>query len=289
MLENGADKDSSQRSSEFSHLQPSEYESIRHFLEDSCGLILGPSKQYLVKSRLNKVIKNHQFKSYADLIKHVHSDSTVRFDVIDAMTTHETFWFRDVHPFDYLKKTVFPTLSSVSSSGVIRIWCAACSSGQEPYTISMVTEEARLTGLLPKNWEVEILATDISPAIIGTASKGEYEGLAVDRGLTAERKQKFFDQHDQLWKVKDHIRKRVDFKTFNLHQNYRGLGTFDIIMCRNVLIYFSAEKKQEILERIHSVMAPHRFLFLGASEALNGLPHFFKLNRYNPGIVYIAR
>lgn len=270
-----------------------EFDQFRQFLEDACGISLGENKQYLVTNRMRKLMEENNLHSFGELVRALRTgfNRKLKEDVIDAMTTNETFWFRDVYPFDHLRQTIFPELSSANNKmfGAIRVWSAACSSGQEPYSISMVAEEykAKNMGMLPR--PIQIVATDLSSTVLEQAKKGEYDKLAVMRGLSNERLDKFFDKTpDGLWKVKAPLRDRIDFRPINLMDSYTSLGKFDIVFCRNVLIYFNADLKRAILQKIHAALKPQGILYLGSSEGLAGAGDLFEMVKCDPGIYYRA-
>jgi len=275
---------------ETTNLMSTDFQVFRDFLEDACGILLGDNKEYLVSSRLNKIMTENDIQSLIQLVDKMkgRSNMKLRNRVVDAMTTNETLWFRDSYPFEYLKNTLLPELTK-EGSGNIRIWSAACSSGQEPYSMSITTEEFRQSsmGILRRN--VEITATDLSPTMLDHCKSAEYATLALNRGLSSERLNTYFDsQGDGIWKVKSSVSSRVQFRELNLMDSYALLGKFDIVFCRNVLIYFSAELKQDILSRIHATLKPGGVLFLGASEGLAGLQDKFEMIQCRPGLAYRA-
>jgi chemotaxis protein methyltransferase CheR len=269
-----------------SQLSLNDYNNFKEFLEKHCGLMLGDNKHYLVSSRLTGLLGEFNVPTVGDLIQKIvgRPDTRLRERVIEAMTTNETFWFRDGFPFDILKSTIFPEFDS--KLGGIKIWSSACSSGQEAYSISMATEEYRAEKPGRMRGEVRIVGTDISAAIVRAAQKGCYDNLAMTRGLSPERKKKFFRQADECWQVNDNIKARASFREMNLLQSYSLLGKFDIVFCRNVLIYFSPENKRDIIERIRQTLNPRGFLFLGASESLSNYSDAFEMIRCNPGVLY---
>ncbi|MEE8058874.1 MAG: protein-glutamate O-methyltransferase CheR [Pseudomonadales bacterium] len=267
-----------------------DYEVFRVFLEDACGIILGNNKQYLVSSRLNKLMARHGIETLTELVKRMQqiSQRPLKEAVIDAMTTNETLWFRDVHPFDIFKTRLLPELQK-ECNGSIRIWSAACSSGQEPYSLSMIVDEYRAAnrGLLKHS--VELVATDVSRSMLALCNEAEYASLSLGRGLARERQKRFFEPVDgDVWRVKTDIRKRVCFQALNLKDSYTSLGKFDVVFCRNVLIYFSADLKEDILCRIHGALRPGGYLVLGASEGLSGGNQYYEMVQCNPGIIYRA-
>lgn len=268
-----------------------DFRQFSQFLEKSCGILLAEHKQYLVQSRLNGIMRDLQVGSLSDLLKRLQGPAGLRLreQVIDAMTTNETLWFRDAHPFEILARQVLPELRQSVGMRRLRIWSAACSTGQEPYSISMLLDEYRQSnpGAYPSG--EEILATDISSRVLEQARSARYEMLAIGRGLSQERLQRhFIREADGSWVLKPPIRTRVRFQSLNLQGAYGGLGQFDIIFCRNVLIYFSAELKLDILRRMRQQLRPGGYLFLGASESLSGLSDCYRMIHCRPGIIYQA-
>lgn len=268
-------------------LDDKSYNDFRTFLEQQCGIVLGENKQYLVKSRLAPLMAKFNVESLADVVKRTLSpmERQLRSAVIDAMTTNETLWFRDDYPFQLLKNKLLPEFASQRSP--LKIWSAASSSGQEPYSIAMSVLEYQQNkpGSFPGG--VQIVGTDISTTMLEHCKYGHYDSLALARGLSAERKRQFFEPGDKgMMKVKDNVKKMVSFRPLNLLNSYSLMGRFDIVFCRNVLIYFSPEIKAQILSQIHGVLNKEGYLFLGASESLSGLNQDFDMLRCNPGIVY---
>lgn len=264
-----------------------EYRDFREFLENACGIVLGDNKQYLVSSRLNRILAEYKLDSLGQLVRVLRGQrsSALRERIIEAMTTNETSWFRDDRPFKTLRESVFPGLAK-KRPGTVRIWSAACSSGQEPYSISMVVQEFQMGNPGALSGEVQIIATDISPAMLRDARAGRYDGLAMARGLSPERKERYFRPHGDTWEVIAPIRARVQFREFNLLESYALLGRFDVIFCRNVLIYFSSESKRDIVARMAKSLNPGGYLFLGGSESISGLSDAFEMVRSPSGVVY---
>ena len=266
-----------------------DFEQFRIFLEKACGILLGSNKQYLVSSRLGKLMQQHDIKTLGELVQRMQSmpRSGLREQVVDAMTTNETLWFRDAYPFEVLKTRVLPELIKAYPGQRMRIWSAACSSGQEPYSLSMTIDEFERANPGVLKAGAQIVATDLSPTMLANCRSAEYDSLAIGRGLSGDRLQRYFDATgDGRWRVKSSVRARVEFRALNLLESYAALGKFDVVFCRNVLIYFSAEVKREILLRIHATLKPGGYLFLGASEALNGLPDHYQMVQCSPGIIY---
>ncbi|MCL7944809.1 protein-glutamate O-methyltransferase CheR [Marinobacter sp. ATCH36] len=268
-------------------ITPQEYEAFKTFLQDACGILLGDNKQYLVKSRLRRIMEENKLNTLAELLERVKRTgrSSLKEVVIDAMTTNETLWFRDNHPFRILQEKLLPEFGDRKGAQSLRIWSAACSTGQEPYSVAMIIEEFRRQrpGRLR---DVRITATDISKSVLEVARRGEYEMIAIGRGLSPDRQKQFFTPAiNGSWQIRPQIKSMVEFRELNLLERYM-LGKFDIVMCRNVLIYFSAELKKDILTRIHATLNPGGYLILGASESLNGLPHLYEMVQCHPGIIY---
>ncbi len=269
-----------------------DFEQFRVFLEKTCGILLGSNKQYLVSSRLNKLMEQQGIKTLGDLVRKIQAQprSGLRELVVDAMTTNETLWFRDTYPFEVLKNRVLPEMLKTGAGQRLRIWSAACSSGQEPYSLSMSIDEYERSNPSQAKTGVQIVATELSGAMLAACKAAEYDSLAIARGLSSDRLQRYFDvKAPGRWAVKPAIRSRVEFRVQNLLDSYAALGKFDIVFCRNVLIYFSADVKKDILKRIHATLRPGGYLFLGASEALNGLPELYQMVQCSPGIIYKAK
>ncbi len=260
-----------------STLTPLEYKAIGNFLSHSCGIVLGENKQYLVQNRLSFLLKKFDFSSFSDLVSCLQSNvvaaQQVKAAVIDAMTTNETFWFRDEVQFTLLTQTVLPELLK-RKTGTIRIWSAACSSGQEPYSISMCADNViRTMGNRGRN--IQIIGTDISETVLMEAKKAVYSELALSRGLDASAKERFFQKTHEGFKLNPEICNKVRFQQFNLLKPFSVLGHFDIIFCRNVLIYFSDEVKRDILSRMAGVLEPGGYIFLSSTESMPiGLKEF---------------
>ncbi|WP_152207256.1 CheR family methyltransferase [Marinobacter changyiensis] len=271
-----------------SDITPQEYEAFKTFLQDACGILLGENKQYLVKSRLRRILEDNQMTGLGALLEHLKRPdrSPLREVVVDAMTTNETLWFRDNHPFRILSDKLLPELAERSQLQPIRFWSAACSTGQEPYSIAMAVDEYRRFKPGKLKADIKITATDISKSVLDVARRGEYELLAIGRGLSPERQKSFFTQSTNGgWQIRPQLKTMVEFKELNLLERYM-LGRFDVVFCRNVLIYFSGELKKDILTRIHATLTPGGYLILGASESLNGLPHLYEMVQCHPGIIY---
>ncbi|MBH0071631.1 protein-glutamate O-methyltransferase CheR [Pseudoalteromonas sp. NZS127] len=268
-------------------LQQSEYDQFRLFLEQQCGIVLGENKQYLVKSRLAPLMKRFNVESLSQLVNKTLGlhERQLRAAVVDAMTTNETLWFRDQYPFELLKTKLFPEFKGLNRP--LKIWSAASSSGQEPYSIAMSVAEFQTSSPGVLRMGAQIVATDISNTMLDMCKHAEYDALALARGLSVERRKKFFkDSGNGMAQVIDPIKKQVNFRHLNLLDSYALLGKFDIIFCRNVLIYFAPEVKAKIIAKFSQALNPKGYLLLGASESMSGLSNDFDMVRCNPGIIY---
>lgn len=268
-------------------LDDQSYSQFRTFLEQQCGIVLGENKQYLVKSRLAPLMTNFKVETLSELVTRTLSptERQLRAAVIDAMTTNETLWFRDDYPFKLLQSQILPELAKKNTP--IKIWSAASSSGQEPYSIAMSVLEYQKKNPGALSRGVQIIGTDISTTMLEHCKYGQYDSLALSRGLSAERKRQFFEPGENgMSKVKDNVKKLVSFRHLNLLNSYSLMGRFDVVFCRNVLIYFAPEIKAKIISQFHGVLNDQGYLFLGASESLSGLSQKYKMLRCNPGIIY---
>lgn len=268
-------------------LDEKSYDQFRTFLEQQCGIVLGESKQYLVKSRLAPLMSKFDVSSLGELVTRTLSpvERQLRAAVIDAMTTNETLWFRDDYPFKLLQSKLLPEFASRRTP--VKIWSAASSSGQEPYSIAMSVLEYQKSNPGSFQRGVQVIGTDISTTMLEHCKYGHYDSLALARGLSLERKKQFFENGDNgMLKVKNEVKKMVSFRPLNLLNSYSLMGRFDIVFCRNVLIYFSPEIKAQIISQIHGTLNDGGYLFLGASESLSGLSDDFNMLRCNPGIIY---
>jgi len=254
--------------------------------------LLAKHKQYLVESRLSKILIEGRYDSLGQLVVTLErpGNSHLKEQVINAMTTNETLWFRDIHPYEILKDRLLPELAEKQASQRLKVWSAACSTGQEPYSISMIIDEFKEQNPAAFRLGEEIIATDISTRVLEQARLAEYEMLALGRGLSQDRLKKFFEPgKHEAWCLLPKIKKRVAFRELNLLGAYAGIGSCDIVFCRNVLIYFSSERKREILMKIHKTLKPGGYLLLGASESIGELNNLFEMVHCRPGIIYRAK
>ena len=248
-----------------------EFDYLRDYLKQRSGLSLGPEKRYLIESRLGPVCRRFGLGTLGDLVGalRLSRQGAMERAVVEAMTTNETFFFRDRVPFDLFRDVLLPrTLAARAGTRRLRIWCAAASSGQEPYSLAMLLAEAapRLAG-----WSIEIVATDLSTEVLEKAKLGLYSHFEVQRGLPVQMLVKHFTQAGDQWRLGASITGMVDFRPLNLLQPFEHLGTFDIVYCRNVLIYFDAPTKADVLRRIAKVLAPDGAVLLGTAETVIGL------------------
>ena len=249
---------------------------IATFLKERSGLIITPDKMYLLETRLSAILREHGLSGLAALVEVLRQPGSLQMKdkVVDAMTTNETSFFRDSHPFDTLRKSLIPSLiERRATSRSLRIWSAACSTGQEPYSIAMTLKDHfPILG----GWKVEIVATDISPSVLERAREGLYSTFEAQRGMPIQMLIRHFDQIDQHWRVKPELRHHITFRQMNLLEDFSQLGTFDIVLCRNVLIYFDQPTKTRILQGIAKRIAPDGALLLGGAESVFGLCDAFQ-------------
>jgi chemotaxis protein methyltransferase CheR len=259
-------------------VKPQDFEFLQTMLKERSGIVLSPDKTYLVESRLMPVARNHGLPGLDELIQavRVRGDNALMTEVVDAMTTNESYFFRDIQPFESFRAKILPDLVAArraSGRPRVRIWSAACSSGQEPYTLGMILrEEAKLVAGLT----VDIIATDLSTEIIDKAKAGFYSQFEVQRGLPIQYLVKYFKQHGERWQIDKSIRDMVRIGRFNLLDDFGKLGVFDVIYCRNVLIYFDQPTKTDILKRIAAILAPDGVLYLGGAESVLGISDAFE-------------
>lgn len=244
-----------------------EFKYLAEIIKRKSGISLGEDKAYLIETRLKPIVRKHKLETISDLVKHIRitSNAPIIEEIIDAMTTNESLFFRDTKPFTQLEKIVMPKFAGKP----IRIWSAAASTGQEAYSTALTFEQK-----LFKNYT--IIGTDISPTVIKKAQEGRYSQFEVQRGLPIMMLMQNFTQDGEAWVIKDALKERIKFKTFNLLDSYAALGKFDLIFLRNVLIYFDKETKTQILDRMRQIINPEGFLFLGSSETVMNVTDKFK-------------
>ncbi len=264
------------------------FDDISSLVKERSGIVLTREKEYLLESRLEPVARRYGMQSVDDIAGALRrpGQSGLITDVVEAMTTNETFFFRDRTPFDLFKNEMLPHMKTARRrEKKLRIWCAAASMGQEPYSISMLLkEDPSMAG-----WRTEILGTDISNEALEKAKAGLYSQFEVQRGLPVQLLVKYFKQHGDMWQLDSAIRAMVQYKNFNLLNSFTLHGRFDIVFCRNVLIYFDQPTKKDILERIAKQMPEDGFLVLGAAETVIGITDAFKSVPGKRGLFMINR
>lgn len=250
-------------------MKQEEFREICAFVQKNSGIVLSQSKEYLVESRLKPVAEQHGFADTGALVRGLRSaPRAVQLAVTDAMTTNETFFFRDKTPFILFEEIILPGLVRARrANGRLRIWCAAASTGQEPYSLAMLLLKHKN---LCNGIKVEIMATDLSPTAIERAREGRYTQFEVQRGLPVDLLVKHFTQDGTQWVISEEVRKMVRFSLLNLLDSYQSIGTVDVIYCRNVLIYFDGETKKLVLSALRKAMRPDGYLVLGAADTVMG-------------------
>ncbi len=271
---------------------PNEIKVFTKYIYDISGIYLDEKKAYLLETRLKMIIENEGISSYLELYQRAKTDSSRKLEkkIIDAVTTNETLFFRDKTPFDMFRHKVMPELidkRAAQTSGLmpinLRIWSAACSTGQEIYSLAIILKE-----LLPdrKKYNIRLLGTDISDEAVAKASYGKYNKFEIERGLDKENLQRYFLPNENSWKIKDDIRAMAVFQKRNLMEPFTGIGRFDVIFCRNVAIYFSIEDRKKLFEKIASVLAPDGYLIIGSTESLTGICPMFEPQRHLRAVFY---
>jgi len=265
-----------------------DFDLICQLLKERSGLLLSKDKAYLLESRLLPVARKWKLANFDELAKMLRArpDEALLRDVTEAMTTNESFFFRDSKPFDQFKSLVLPAmLKNRAQTRSLRIWSAACSSGQEPYSLAMILSEASVQ---LKDWRIEIVATDLSTEILARAKEGVYSQFEVQRGLPITLLVKYFQQVGERWQISPKLNKMISFRPFNLLQSPASLGRFDVVFCRNVLIYFDLPTKTKVLEGIASQMAEDGFLYLGGAETVVGVTDRFRMIEGQRGVYGVA-
>jgi chemotaxis protein methyltransferase CheR len=274
-------------------MTPLDYEYLQKLLKDRSGLMLSADKKYLLESRLLPLARKVGVPGISELVVKMRAGGEALIhDVVEAMTTNETFFFRDKTPFDHFKETVVPGLVRARAGRrSLRIWCAAASTGQEPYSLAMILKEM---GAALQGWRIEIVGTDLSPEVLEKSRSGLYTQFEVQRGLPIQLLVRHFTQVGAMWQLNADTKALVQFRQFNLLQDFAALGKFDVIFCRNVLIYFDQATKTDILNRLMKANEPDGYLFLGAAETVVGLTDRYRIcpNRrgvYLPNVAAAAQ
>lgn len=252
-------------------MRSEDFEYLADLLKRRSGLTLTPDKIYLLESRLTPLARKRGLEGLDQLVQKLRTsrDEGLLVDVTEAMTTNESFFFRDNTPFDLFRDKVLPVMEkNRATQRRMRIWCAAASTGQEPYSLAIILREAWVKW---KNWSLDMVGTDLSQDVLEKAKAGAYTQFEVQRGLPIQMLIKYFQQEGDTWQLSRDIRSMVQYRPFNLLSPFTGLGTFDVIYCRNVLIYFDQPTKKDVLERMTRCLADDGALFLGAAETVLGI------------------
>lgn len=253
-----------------------DFDFVRSYVRDQAAIVLEPGKEYLVESRLHTLARKEQIASVDEVVAQLRAkpNSPLHRKVVDAMTTNETSFFRDIHPFDALRKSILPELLIRNGQErTLNFWCGAASTGQEPYSVLMMMAE-HFPALL--GWDMKFIATDLSRDVIARAKTGRYNQLEVNRGLPATMLVKHFTRQGAEWEIRDDLRKRVDYRELNLIGDWPWMPRLDIVFLRNVLIYFDVETKKTILAKIRRLLRPGGYLLLGGAETTLNLDDSFE-------------
>jgi chemotaxis protein methyltransferase CheR len=273
------------------NISTDEIKLITKYIYDVSGIYLDESKKYLLETRLNVLVQEHGCATYLEFLQKTKVDAskTIERKIIDAISTNETLFFRDAGPFQLLQHKIFPELIDARGPRMagmktpLKIWSAASSTGQELYSVAIVLQE--LLGDLSR-YNIKLLGTDISDAALAQASSGKYNKFEIERGLPRDKLARYFTPSGQTWKVNDHIRSMVNFRKLNLMQSLIGLGKFDVVLCRNVAIYFTLEDRKKLFNRIADVLEPDGYLIIGSTESLTGICPRFIPKRHLRSIFY---
>ena len=276
-------------------LTPDEQKKFQSLIEDKSGIQIPFEKAYLIETRLEKMLTDYNCDTFSQLYNRTVAEGPqgeILIKLIDQMTTNETLWFRDGSPFEAFREKMLPELFDIANKTgrKIRIWSAACSTGQEPYTLSLlINDYCRQKGLsnLIKS-KFEIVATDLCSTAIEHAKKGLYDPFSLSRGLTEDQKKMYFEPSTEgnKWKIKDYLKEIITFQRYNLKDSYISLGLFDVIMVRNVLIYFNDAFKKDIIERMSRQLNPHGYLVVGSTEIIANLTNTYKLQNHGRASFY---
>jgi chemotaxis protein methyltransferase CheR len=261
-------------------IAPDEFQVLSRYIEELSGIFLDGSKTYLVETRLHGLMKETGADTFHELHRKVRGDpgGTLRERFIDAICTRETLFFRDQSPFELLKQRILPELiarkteRAAGSPPSLAIWSAGCSTGQELYSIAMVLKECLPN---PKRFQIRLLGTDISATALAGARSGEFSPITVERGLSAELRDRYFRRSGETWRVREDIRRMCDFRKHNLMDSFMGLGRFDVVFCRNVAIYFQPKSKAALFDKLAGALEPPGYLLIGSSESLAGVTDRF--------------
>lgn len=274
-----------------SKISPDEFKLFSRYILDISGIALDAGKEYLLETRLHPLLTRYGAVSFSELLQKARSDfkKELENEIIDAISTNETYFFRDKSPFELLQYKIFPDLidrrtkQSHSGRPSIRLWSAANSTGQEIYSIAMILTEM---GVTEDKYNIQLFGTDISDAAIAYASYGVYNKFEVARGLEERRLKRFFEKKEDRYKIRDQIRAMAQFKKMNLMKPFIGLGKFDIILCRNVMIYFTPDDRRRIYQNISKVLEPDGYLLIGSTESLANDTDLFISKKYLNSVFY---
>ncbi len=268
-----------------------EFTLMREYIEKQCGIALGDEKAYLIETRLTKLMVKSGCEDFGEFYRLVKSNKQpqLRDQIVDAMTTNETLWFRDSHPFTILREKLLPAFADEIRAGKrqrVRIWSAASSTGQEAYSIAMTVHEFAKTQSTLKPEHVEIVGTDISPSALFVATTGRYDQIAVSRGLPDDLRGRYFKQDGRTWILDDAVKKLAKFQRFNLQNPPAPLGKFDVVFLRYVAIYFSDDFKKKVFSNVASILSPPGYFIIGAVESLRGYSDAFENLSHASGTYY---
>jgi len=281
-------------------LSPQEFDLLSHYIHSLCGIVISESKSYLIRQRLEPVVQAAGCKSFGEFYDMVRQSRLPEIEqqIIDAITTNETFFFRDGHPFITFKEHILPELGTlvrrrkarhVSRKGpTVSLWSAGSSTGQEPYSLGMLIHEYALANRHLNIYKEDfgILATDVSSACLSRAMAGEYTEMEIKRGLSADRMAGYFRKNEKRWVIDSHIREMIEFRQINLIKPFSGLGGFDVILCRNVLIYFDNTTRKRMVNQLYDMLSDGGFLLLGATENLYAITDTFESIHYGKTLLY---
>ncbi len=275
-------------------LQDEEFDLIRRWVEETSGISVDSKKAYLIENRLGSLVSENNCASFGEFYHKMKNSCSpqLRERIIDQMTTNETLWFRDMHPFTIFAEKLLPTYCQEISSGKrrkIRVWSSACSTGQEPYSLAILFLKSIKANSMLRPGMLEIVATDISDTVLNQATKGIYDKIAIGRGLSPEDRNQYFTDEGRFWQISSEVQELVKFEKFNLQDSFGKLGSFDIIFCRNVAIYFSEQFKRELFAKYCKILSNEGILFLGSSESISLYSTDFDMLEHKKGIYYRAR
>jgi chemotaxis protein methyltransferase CheR len=263
-----------------------DFEYLRQLVYEHSAVILSADKSYLAELYLQPIAESAGFTSIADLVTYLRSKpfSNLHAQTVEALVTNETSFFRDYHPFEALRQHILPELIKKRAiERSLNIWCAACSNGQEPYSIAMLIREHFP---LLANWSIRLIASDFSTKVLARAQKGNYNQLEINRGLSQHLRDKYFHQLDSDWQIKDEIRQMAEFRQLNLMQSWSSIPEIDVIFLRNVLIYYDLATKKDLLKKVKQQLKKDGYLFLGSAETIINLDSSFKKVSFNKSICY---